>query len=78
VAFELALLMAALAVFLGFFAFNRLPMPAHPLFRVPEFKLASQYSFFLCIRARRGGADPRLARLVLDPLHPVHVWEVEQ
>jgi hypothetical protein len=56
-------------------ALNGLPMPYHPLFNVPEFKLASRNRFFLCIESR----DPKFeseARQLLESFRPLAIYEV--
>lgn len=49
VTFELTILFAALAAFIGALVLNRLPRLAHPLFNVEAFEAASQDGFFLCV-----------------------------
>lgn len=77
VTFEMSILVAALFVVLGMLALNRLPMPYHPVFNIPEFALASTNRFFLVIEA----ADPRFdrgrTREFLQGLEPKVVWDVE-
>jgi hypothetical protein len=74
--FELAVLGAALAAFIGMLWLNGLPRLRHPLFEVPEFDLASRNRFFLCIRA----GDPRFGsaptRQWLETLAPARIIEV--
>lgn len=76
IVFELTVLGASLASVLGMLALNGLPMPYHPVFNVPEFRLASRNRFFLCIEAADGQYDTERTRVFLAGLHAQSVQEV--
>ncbi len=76
VTFELTVLFAALFGLIGMLALNRLPMPYHPVFNVPEFARASQDRFFLSIEAADPQFDPAATREFLAGLAPAGVMEV--
>jgi hypothetical protein len=57
-------------------ALNGLPMPHHPLFGVPQFKLASRDRFFLCIESRDPAFRLEETRRFLDSLSPLSVTSV--
>jgi hypothetical protein len=56
---------------------NGLPKPYHPVFNVPEFKLASQTRFFLCLEANDSQFLPAETRSFLETLGALAVREVE-
>ena len=76
VTFETTVLGAALTCFLSMWALNKLPMPYHPVFNVPEFARASTDRFFLCIEAADRRFDREGTRRFLESLHPLGVSEV--
>jgi hypothetical protein len=76
VTFETTVLGAALSAFVGMWALNRMPMPYHPVFNVPEFARASTDRFFLCIEATDQRFDPVATRRFLESLHPLGVSDV--
>lgn len=76
VTFEMTILFAGIAAFVGMLGLNDLPMPNHPVFNVDRFTAASRDRFFLTIEA----ADPRFeiasTREFLENLKPSAVMEV--
>ncbi|HET6423404.1 MAG TPA: DUF3341 domain-containing protein [Planctomycetaceae bacterium] len=78
ITFELGVLSAALFTVLGMLALNGLPRPHHPLFAVPQFKLASRDRFFLCIERLDPSFSVETTREFLQSLRPSGVWPVPQ
>jgi hypothetical protein len=76
ITFELTILGAGLAGALGMLALNGLPQPYHPLFNCPEFDLASQSRFFLCIESTDSRFHLERTREFLLSLQPIGVREV--
>ena len=77
ITFELTVLFAAFAAFFGMLLMNGLPKLYHPVFNVPEFRLASQTRFFLCMKS----SDPLFQKTetenFLKGLGATSVQEVE-
>ncbi len=76
VTFEMTILFAALGAVLGMLVANRLPMPYHPLFNVPEFSRAQRDHFFLCIEKLDPKFDAIATRAFTESLGAVSVHEV--
>jgi hypothetical protein len=70
IAFEVLILVAALAAFLSMLLLNGLPHPNHPVFNVPEFARASQDRFFLCIESSDEQFDMKSTAAFLASLQP--------
>jgi hypothetical protein len=77
VAFETTVLCAALAAVLGMLALNGLPRPHHPVFNAPNFALASQERFFLCLESEDPLFDLEESRRFLEGLNARSVSVVE-
>ncbi len=77
ITFELTILFASIAAFLGTLALCGLPMPYHPVFNVDRFALASRNRFFLCIEATDPMFDRNQTAALLESLEPREVHEVE-
>jgi hypothetical protein len=74
--FELTVLGAAIAAFVGMLVLNGLPRLNHPVFDAPGFDLASRNRFFVAIRASDPAFDDGRVRRLLDGLRPIRVIEV--
>jgi hypothetical protein len=77
ITFELTVLFASIAAFFSTLYFAGFPAPYHPLFRIPEFKRASDDGFFLCLEAKSALFFARDPIRFLRDLNAIRVWEVE-
>jgi hypothetical protein len=76
VTFELTILCASLAGFLGFIILNKFPQPYHPVFNAPEFEFVSRDKFMLCISSDDPKFDRNKTRRDLSALRPDNLIEV--
>lgn len=78
ITFELMILFAAFACFLGMLGLNGLPQHYHPIFNAKRFERASSDGFFLCIEAADANFDLDRTRQFLEEMTPVEVSEVQE
>jgi Ni/Fe-hydrogenase subunit HybB-like protein len=78
ITFELTILVSAGVAVVGMLLLNRLPMPYHPVFNAPRFRLASQDKFFLCIKTSDPKFDVADTQQFLESLGPAEVVAVEK
>jgi hypothetical protein len=78
ITFELTVLTAALAAFLGVFVLCKLPRFHHPLFAAPLFSRATSDGFYLCIGADDPRFDPAATRGLLEGLRTTGIEEVRR
>ena len=76
ITFELTILFAASTAVFGMLFLNGLPRLHNPLFNVPEFELASQTSYFLCVEADDPQFDLDETSRLLEGLGPKTITEV--
>ena len=74
--FEIAVLAAVLATFIGMLALNGLPRLRHPIFNAADFGLASRNRYFLSVRASDRAFDLQATRDFLATLEPLRIIEV--
>ena len=77
ITFECAILAAVFSAVFGMLALNKLPMPYHPVFNVPEFERASQDKFFLIIKANDPKFDEDEVRRFLESCEAEGVYTVD-
>lgn len=77
ITFEVTVLLAGLTTLGALIMLCGFPMPYHPVFNVPRFKLASRDRFFLCIEAKDPKFDLQKTRQFLESLAPHEISEVE-
>jgi hypothetical protein len=74
--FELTVLGACIAAFVGMLLLNGLPRLHHPIFGAADFDLATRNRFFVGVRAQGPSFDADQARAFLESLGPLRIIEV--
>lgn len=77
ITYELTVLSAGLTTLGALLFLCGFPMPYHPVFNVPRFKLASRDKFFLCIEVSDPKFDLQRTREFLATVHAQEISEVE-
>jgi hypothetical protein len=77
ITFELTVLFASLAAFLGMLWLAGLPLLHHPVFNLPNFARASNDRFFLIIEGRDSALESEHKRESLNELGALSIQEVE-
>ncbi|MFL6451651.1 MAG: DUF3341 domain-containing protein [Bryobacteraceae bacterium] len=75
--FELTVLLASIAAFLGTLALCDFPRLNFPLFNLSEFARGSSDRFFLCVESRDPIYDEQGTPQFLRELGPVGVWQID-
>lgn len=75
--FELTVLFASIAGFIGSLALCGFPRPHHALFDIARFRSVSRDGFFLCVESADLMFDPAKTSEFLESLEPLEVWEIE-
>jgi hypothetical protein len=78
ITFEVAVLFAAFAAFLGVFVATGLPRLHHPVFEAEGFRRALIDRFWLSVAGAPGELDPAELRTRLQGLGAIHVETVEE
>ena len=78
ITFELTVLFASVAAFVGALGLCGFPLPHHPVFNLKEFARATEDRFFLCIEARDDQFSPQKTVALLEEFQPLELWEIEK
>lgn len=78
ITFEMGVLFAGIVAAIGMLALNRLPMPYHPMFNVPNFGMATRDRFFICIERSDPQFDLEKTGEFLKTLGPLTIAEVPE
>lgn len=76
ITFELTVLFASIAAFLGALGLCGFPLPHHPVFNLKEFARASNDRFFLFVEARDYKFNPVKTAELLEGFDPLELWEI--